>query len=333
NLDTENLDTENLDTENLDTENLDTEIITVDLNNQMTFSDIPLPEKLMIALLENFRKQDSKEIDFTEILHYFQKESNTSSFVVMAEDQMYNVYRILTGRGLDPITQKNLYFSNRDIYLNNNEDYEILKFKGVIKEDFNFKKRFSSDFLSKHNGAFCINLYKFNFSGWIIFFYRNFDSIDIEHIYSKVENVISDFVPLFERYRMEQFPRKPFSEFNLYDQIAFCLYRMSAKATESVNIIYLTLNEFSHEVSYADFDRKWNDHLFSLMSSGDKLVRNGPDRWIILSKKLRTDQVMDHVNQFCSKCGISVTYRNIIYPDNGINVLNYMFTGPQKRMH
>ena len=303
--------------------------VPVDLNDYYLFRKPPYGYTLMKALLENLKRKKSSEIDFSEILCLLQKESSTSSFVIFGQDQVFNVYRILASRGLDKFTSKNLFFSDRDIYLNHNEPYELLKFKGSLVNDFNFKKRFSTDFLTKFSGALFINLNALNFPGWIVFFYRNLDNIDSETLYSRIIKFLPDFIPLFERFRKEQFPKNPFSELNIYDELAFTLNRMSSKATESVNLIYLTVKDYTHELSQDEFQNIWNEHLLSFLSEEDRLIMQGPDRWIILTKLLRTDDVIEHAKILSGRFHGTIKSRNVIYPDSGINVLNYIFTGPE----
>jgi len=301
----------------------------VDLNDYFIFHESPYGSKLMTSMLENLKTVQSSDIDFSEIMGILQRESATSSFVILGQDQMFNVYRILTSKGLDKFTQKNLFFSNRDIYLNRSEPFEILKFQGRIREDFNFKKRFSSDFLTKFSGALFLNLHFLNFPGWIIFFYRSFESVDGEQIAAKLASQLPDFIPLFERYRREQFPKNPFSEMNMYDQVAFMLNRKSCKATEFVNIIYIQIIDSLHNASQKEFQKIWDDHLLLILTPKDKLIVQGPARWIIMSQTLSTDKLMSHVQSFADTRGARVVSRNIVYPDNGNNVLNYIFTGPR----
>jgi hypothetical protein len=96
-----------------------------------------------------------------------------------------------------------------------------------------------------------------------------------------------------------------------------------------VNLTYLQIYDSAYDISQKEFQKTWNEHLLSILTYNDKLIIQGPCRWIVMSKSLSTQTLMNHVQSLADIRGARVISKNIIYPDNGINVMNYIFTGPE----
>lgn len=299
----------------------------VSIENEFKVHKPPFDSFFMNFLLRMTAKKKLNEDDFSDFFKIIHKFTNSSASAIIAYDNLYSSYRVLTQKGIDKFTMQNLYFGKEDVYLNREDRWELLKFNNHIKSDFNFKKRFSTDFITRYNGALFFNLHIYNYPGFLICFYKNIENVNSRLVYSKMEPYLEEILPLIERFRMETWPKRKYEDTNLTESIFQVIHQMSPYGTDQVEIINLKFFNPSDESNFQALQSTGYEWLLSTLNMEDRMLVTGPGRLILFSRKKNADVILENAESLSEKWGVQLQSSISTYPDNGTNILNYINTG------
>lgn len=90
------------------------------------------------------------EDHFAPVLSLLKEKTGAGAVALLMPDELEGVYRVSLQSGLDHLTERNLIIGFRDNFLDEDAPWQTLSYSDHLKQNFHYRKRFSSDFLADY---------------------------------------------------------------------------------------------------------------------------------------------------------------------------------------
>lgn len=284
--------------------------------------------------IEIFRKiYSARSLDtgmLDPLLDYMLRKSGAHAAAWLVLDRKLSSFRPFMERNLDVNTRKNLYFALNDRYLPVDEKYEILRFEGSLKNDFHFRKRFSTPFLLGHQGAVVINLNVLHQTSYIMLFYKRVPGEEIlAELDRAVLPIIRDLLPAVQRIQ-ESSESGLRSENNFSENLYFLAREMTNYGKTPLRIMHFDFPGLLRKSSRGLLMTKLGRVLLPLVHPDERIVSLMPGRLVVLLKKSDPSEIEEAVRDVCHRWGVAVKTTSRRFPDRGVNLFTYLESGARK---
>ncbi len=268
------------------------------------------------------RPFEARQLD--PVLKFLLEKSRASAIAWLALDRRLSAFRPYLQMGLDVNTRKNLYFGLHDRYLPEDEKYEMLRFDGSLKQDFHFRKRFSTPFLQSHQGAIIINLTLLRQAGYIMLFYRRLPDPDlIEQLDKSSLPIVRDILPAVQRLQeAEEVGLR--SESNFQEQLFHLCREMTNFGKTPLRIIHFQFPGLLARSSRHVLLEKLGGVLKQNINPDERVVTMVPGRMVLLLKKSDETRVVETARDVCDRWGIELKTTSRFYPDPRANLITLL---------
>ncbi len=293
-------------------------------------TDSPLPDNTTITLQKLYTKRRIESTDFHEILDLVLEKSRADALAFLLLDSMQMVFRTLVGRGLDEASERNLYIGIDDQYVGSESHFQTIRFNSdAMREDFHFKKRFSTDFFERMDGLYIINLHPSGLPGFLVLAYEDLNRLAENVLEITLPPIMRDVLPVLNRYRTIAWEPEHQSavDSSIVDEIYKLLKHVSRSGRDELCVIHLRFPGLLQQSAWRTRLARIAESLSTAIGPGEKLIRATPERLILVLKETSPDSVIGAARESAGNWGQGLKHRILRYPESGRNFYNYIAPG------
>ena len=278
------------------------------------------PDHSVESKLRTLWKQKVPSRNILEsLLHHIQKKAGASSIALLLFDSKTCSRRSVISLGMDPYTVSNFHLGLNDLFLDPDKRIFSLPFQGNLSRDFTFRKRFSSTFFKRMEGAIFLNLELFHCRGYLVFFYRNMRKLtnnpEDESLFRELLGLLRDLLPGVIRYgRHHGFT----GEHQIHPSRSFYqeLKEISSCGKDRIQIVYLESLDLAG----------WKNQMGALVKElhpaldpAERICIFGPSRIAVLLKKTGVEKITGILERMDGYSQGSFRWSVATYPESRKN--------------
>lgn len=293
-------------------------------------SDSPLPDNTTVTLQKLYTKRRIEATDFQEILNLILEKSRADALAFLLLDSMQMVFRTLVSCGMDEASERNLYIGIDDQYIGSENHFQTIRFKSdAMREDFHFKKRFSTDFFERMDGLYIINLHPSGLPGYLVLAYDDLNRLAANVLEITLPPIMRDVLPVLNRYRTIAWEPELRSnvDSSIVDEIYKLLKHVSRSGRDELCVIHLRFPGLLQQSAWRTRLARIAESLSTAIGPGEKLIRATPERLILILKETSPDSVVGAARESAGNWGQGLSHRILRYPQFGRNFYNYIAPG------
>jgi len=277
------------------------------------------------ALLGIYENPEQIESGMDSILKELQHAVFAQAVAVLSLHQKSRTHQVMFHRGLDRITVENLQFRSGDPFLNQEDNYEILRLNHHLQNNINFSKRFGSEALTRFHSIFFVNLNLHDSPSWLLFFYRKEELPDPDELYGKIENKLEHLPSIIESYKSIHWNEGVIEIGNFYLNISKNFIKILNDSGGNQSFIYFHFDPISDRALWDFFLQSIYAFIADLLHrKGEVMLEVGPGRLLVLSQFTDPTHLIESIREFSTKWGNTFEHTILTYPFYAKNILNYI---------
>lgn len=287
---------------------------------------IPAAQDLTGAIRLFYSHEENYEKALLAILIQMREMTGASALAALLYDTVCVAYRSFLDTGLDFLTRKNLYFALHDKFLNPEELIQIFNFDSNLKDDFHFRKKFSTEFFSAHAGSALVNLSSWGLAGYLIFFFEEKEQLRFP-VPDSVHEIITDIIPGLNRLQIKSKFAGETSLHNRDNPTWIMLQNMkqfSDSGKDEFTVMHVRIGNLHKHNSPSGIFDVILEAVRRKLQPRERILRVSFDRLVALLLPSDTQALKEFLEQTADGLGLETHFKTLQYPGNGRNLFNYL---------
>jgi hypothetical protein len=303
-------------------------VLTARLENLMNGSAIDLPDYTIRALSYIYHNFSFPADSLDPVFRYILRITQADSLAWLMYDPNMQCHAITAELGLDAYTKKSFYAGLNDHYLDNDAVAQMIFFRGNLVREMNFKKRFSSSFYSKTDGAVFIDLNLFSSNGYLVLFFRDAASKNAGKILTDTEPLIRDILPAVIRRKNQLMNYKRRIQHTSY-QIVYEFYRSLREISDSgktrIHVIFIDPDAATVHSSFPVFFKQGINDIIGIIRKNERVFRISSTRLAVILSDTDPELLYSAIRELEGVWGFKSVMQINQYPNDFANVVNYHY--------